>query len=394
MPVQKVIIIGGGPSGLVLAHGLQKNGIPYEVCERDESPTSRDQGLALSLHFAIPYMEKCMSPEHFRNITKACVNPADAENPTFVVVDGATGKTLIKHNNAAPYPTATNSQTNKSYRVSRKKLREFLEDGVDIQWNKRFKEYELTDDGVIVRFEDGSETTGDILVGADGARSRVCDQLCGDKVQKNVLPFVFVAVTIPVNREQYLKIYTISSTHGVVTGPTFGPEGNRAIFFSMLDIDEANDKYKILIVMTWKNSSGEHSLPEDQASRVKLIKEIGALYCDPFKSILLDLKGDEVIWTTTILEKWPSQWDNHGKVTLVGDSAHSMSMARGEACNFALKDAAELCDYLVAVNSGKLTAAQALSDYEETMIKRSVPAVQASSDAIYSRHTPKSTPQN
>ncbi|KAG2182617.1 hypothetical protein INT44_005596 [Umbelopsis vinacea] len=378
MAVKKVIIIGGGPSGLVLAHGLQKNGIPYEVYERDESPTSRDQGLALSLHFAIPYMEKCMSPEHYKNITRACVNPSDADNPTFVVVDGASGKILIKHNNAAPYPTASSTETNKSYRVSRRKLRNFLEDGVEIQWNKRFKEYELTDDGVLVRFEDGSETKGDILVGADGARSRVCDQLCGDKIQKNVLPFVFVAVTIPVNRERYQQIYNISSTHGVVTGPTFGPEGNRAIFFSMLDIDEANDKYEILIVMTWKNSSGEHGLPEDQASRVKLLKEIGALYCDPFKSIILDLKGDEVIWTTTILEKIPSPWNNNGKVTLIGDSAHSMSMARGEE----------------AVNSGKITAIQALGDYEETMIKRSVTAVKASHDAIYDRHTPKSSAQN
>ncbi|KAG2173642.1 hypothetical protein INT43_005060 [Umbelopsis isabellina] len=124
--------------------------------------------------------------------------------------------------NAAP-----NTKTTKSYRVSRRRLRDFLEDGVEIHWNKRFKEYELTGDGVIVRCEDGSETKGDILVGADGARSQVCDQLCGDKVKKNVLPFVFVAVTIPVNLEQYQQVHDISSTHGVVTGPTFGPEGNR-----------------------------------------------------------------------------------------------------------------------------------------------------------------------
>ncbi|CAM0140897.1 hypothetical protein VKS41_008878 [Umbelopsis sp. WA50703] len=371
MAVQKVIIIGGGPAGLLLAHGLQKNDISYEVYERDESPTSRDQGLALSLHFALPYMEKCMSPEHYKNIARASVNPYDADNVTFTVVDGASGEALLKLNGAAPYAAAPNTKTTKSYR-----------------------EYELTDDGVIVRFEDGSVAKGDILVGADGARSRVCDQLCGDKVQKNVLPFVFVAVTIPVNRKQYQQVHDVSSTHGVATGPTFGPEGNRAMFFSMLDIDEANDKYKILIVMTWKNSSGEHDLPEDQASRVKLIKDIGALYCDPFKSIILGIKGDEAIWTTKILEKTPSPWKNYDKVTLIGDSAHSMSMARGEACNHALRDAAELCEYLVAVNSGKLTAVQALSDYEKDMIKRGVSAVKASRDAIFSRHTPRSSIQN
>ncbi|KAJ2963700.1 hypothetical protein NQZ79_g1295 [Umbelopsis isabellina] len=382
MAIQKVIIIGGGPAGLVLAHGLQKNGIPYEVYERDESPTSRDQGLAISLHWALPYIEKCMSPEHYKNIARASVNPNDADNVTFVVVDGASGKTLVRIN-GAPH-----SKASKSYRVSRKKLRDFLEDGVEINWNKRFKEYELTDDGVIVRFEDGSIARGDILVGADGARSRVCDQLCGDKIEKVVLPFVFVAVTIPVNRKQYQQVHDISATHGVVTGPSFGPEGNRSVFFSMLDIDEANDKYKILIVMTWKNSSGENDLPEDQASRVKLIKEIGALYCDPFKSIILGMKGDEAIWTTKIIEKMPSPWNGYGKVTLIGDSAHSMSMARGEGGNHAIRDAAELCEYLVDANSGKLTAAQALSDYEKDMIKRGASAVVASRDAIFNRHTP------
>ncbi|KAG2173644.1 hypothetical protein INT43_005062 [Umbelopsis isabellina] len=100
------------------------------------------------------------------------------------------------------------------------------------------------------------------------------------------------------------------------------------------------------------------------------------------------MNGDEVIWTTTNLEKTPSPWNNYGKVILIGDSAHSMSMARGEASNHAIRDAAELCEYLMAVNSGKLTAVQALSDYEKAMIKRGASAAKASRDAIFSRHAP------
>ena len=47
----KVLIIGGGLGGLACAQGLRKHGIPYEIFERDESPNSRTQGWALSLHW-------------------------------------------------------------------------------------------------------------------------------------------------------------------------------------------------------------------------------------------------------------------------------------------------------------------------------------------------------
>lgn len=47
----KVLIIGGGLGGLACAQGLRKHSIPYEIFERDESPNSRTQGWALSLHW-------------------------------------------------------------------------------------------------------------------------------------------------------------------------------------------------------------------------------------------------------------------------------------------------------------------------------------------------------
>ena len=46
----KVLIIGAGPGGLVLAHALRKNRIPYEIFERDIADHVRPQGWAVALH--------------------------------------------------------------------------------------------------------------------------------------------------------------------------------------------------------------------------------------------------------------------------------------------------------------------------------------------------------
>ena len=49
-PESPVLIIGAGLSGLVLAHGLKRQSIPFKIYERDSSPTSRSQGYRIRLN--------------------------------------------------------------------------------------------------------------------------------------------------------------------------------------------------------------------------------------------------------------------------------------------------------------------------------------------------------
>lgn len=48
MPAFKAIIIGGGPSGLAMAHCLSLAGVDYVLCEQRESIVDRE-GAALSI---------------------------------------------------------------------------------------------------------------------------------------------------------------------------------------------------------------------------------------------------------------------------------------------------------------------------------------------------------
>ena len=50
-PKPKVLIIGSGLGGMALAQSLRKQGVPFQLFERDEEPHARFQGWAISLHW-------------------------------------------------------------------------------------------------------------------------------------------------------------------------------------------------------------------------------------------------------------------------------------------------------------------------------------------------------
>ena len=45
----KVLIVGAGPAGLLLAQILRRYGVPFELFERDEGLGDRAQGWAVAL---------------------------------------------------------------------------------------------------------------------------------------------------------------------------------------------------------------------------------------------------------------------------------------------------------------------------------------------------------
>lgn len=108
--------------------------------------------------------------------------------------------------------------------------------------------------------------------------------------------------------------------------------------------------------------------PKTQDERMALMKEIAHGWCEPFRSFVLDVP-EETCVKVVRLEDWvPGTegrvWDNRdGRVTLVGDAAHAMTMCmflslnlsscglcnvlimeivRGEAANHGIKDVAHL----------------------------------------------------
>lgn len=55
-----VLIVGAGLGGLALAQCLRKQGISYEIFERDVNDDSRPQGWSIGLHTYVLLLKKCL----------------------------------------------------------------------------------------------------------------------------------------------------------------------------------------------------------------------------------------------------------------------------------------------------------------------------------------------
>lgn len=78
--------------------------------------------------------------------------------------------------------------------MSRKKLRTLFLNGIDVAWEKNLQDITYDSDGVDVtaHFADGSSYHGDVLIGADGPRSKVREILLGvEKGQTTPLDVIY-----------------------------------------------------------------------------------------------------------------------------------------------------------------------------------------------------------
>ena len=88
-------------------------------------------------------------------------------------IQSGTGKHLGEVPNGGALPDGTVSQTLKRADLYRALRDEAVRRGVRIEYGKRLVDAEVTPDGgVVARFEDGTGAEGDLLIGADGIRSR------------------------------------------------------------------------------------------------------------------------------------------------------------------------------------------------------------------------------
>ena len=384
-----VMIIGAGTGGLCLAHGLKRAGIRVTVYERD--PTRKDglQGYRVGISPAGSYaLKECLSPELYDLFVATCARPPRYFNMLTEQMSEVLSMDRFSGNDPV--------DSEKS--VSRMTLRQVLLTGLEdiVVFDKKFSHYEHYSDGrVIVSFEDGTQAICDVLVGADGAGSRLRKQRL-PHAQMEETGILSIGGKLPITEESRALI-----SNKVFNGISLvmAPKGYGAIIHVMefkwdrsgLKTNVGGNDAELISQwpgMLYDNTSdyimwgvwgARQNLPADPTTlsveqQLDLAREMTKNW-HPNMRRLIDLTDPSTVFPVNIRTSVPLEPWETSNVTLLGDAVHTMTPGRGVGANTALRDAALLSKRLIEVDSGRKPLVEALHEYEVEMLAYSKDAV-------------------
>jgi 2-polyprenyl-6-methoxyphenol hydroxylase-like FAD-dependent oxidoreductase len=368
----KVLVIGGGSCGLVLAQGLRKSSIPYVLYEKDSKyeyqERPRDWGLLL--HWGQEYTHKCLPEDLWDRRKELYVDPFNdySSHSAGLVWDGKSGQDIKKL-------TAVTG----AVRVSRRKMRRLLSEELNIEYSKRLQKIETKEGVVTAYFEDGTSAIGSVLIGCDGGHSKVREYVVGIDAAKG-----FDTGYTMINTWKTLPAKTaldIRQKHPIISQAQH-PDGYPVLLIAILDMPSERtppDQIKFQIYAGWRGNPRKSDLDTNDKA-INFFKSIFKHYAEPFYSVGEALSENDII---PIDDGWnfkPNgtfEWNNHdGMVTIAGDAAHSMLPHRGQGLNYAIMDAAGLMDALTQVMRGEKSLKEAIKTYEDEMRPRATAEVE------------------
>ncbi|KAE8354269.1 FAD/NAD(P)-binding domain-containing protein [Aspergillus coremiiformis] len=367
-----VLIVGAGISGLVLAQHLTRLNVPFQIFERDATVDTRDGGWGLTLHKALPALRQLLPADLLARLPETYVNHATTTHSDpgrFPFFDLKSGQALYH------IPAA------ERIRVSRRRLRQLLTHGIDIQWNKSLQRIESTADTVTVHFDDHSSCTGHLLLSCDGAHSPTRHILYPDAAL-NVLPIHLLGATTDYTTEELHGAQEIDPSifHGA------HPDSNTYLFFSFLETPHLPTKpYHCQLILSWSESTNL-TIPPSNTARLALMKSLTDNWAQPFRALIQQLPEQTEVRSIRVAD-WifsPDQVREHPRVVLLGDAAHTMTMFRGEGANHAIMDVQDLVSRVDF--QGRTWTVAALRDYEREIFTRAVTAVVNSRQACLDAH--------
>ncbi|MFC9325693.1 FAD-dependent oxidoreductase [Kitasatospora sp. NPDC057015] len=343
-PNTPVTIVGAGLGGLTLARVLHVHGIPVTVYESDPSAESRTQGGQLDIHEddGQRALADAGLTEEFRAIIHEGAEAVRVLDPDGAVLldapdDGAAGRPEVLRGDL------------------RRILLESLPDGT-VQWGHKVTGVRSVGDGRHeLAFADGSTVTSGLLVGADGAWSRIRPLL--SDAQPRYVGTTFV--------ETYL--YDVDTRHpgtaeAVGAGAMYALTPGKGIVAHR----EAGG---ILHTYVELNRSAEWiadiDFTDPAAARARVAAEFDG-WAPHLTALITD---GETAPVARMIHTLPDghRWERVPGVTLLGDAAHLMPPS-GDGANLAMFDGAEL-GKAIAAHPDDVEAA--LTAYEEALFPRS-----------------------
>jgi 2-polyprenyl-6-methoxyphenol hydroxylase-like FAD-dependent oxidoreductase len=328
----KALIIGGGITGPVAALALRKAGIEAEIFEAYEHSADNVGGWLMIAPNGINALGVIGAAERVRAIGRP--------NLRMVMADG-TGKRFGAFDELDPH--------NPSQLLVRSELFQVLIDqaaaqDIEIQYGKRLVDATETAEGVTAHFADGTTATGDLLIGADGVRSRVRTLIDPNAPGPRYTGLLGFGGSAPggLTDAKPDEFYFAQGKRGFF-GYALTPEGETGWFTN---------------VPTREPLTGEQARKTSQAEWLRRMREI---YGDdyPAHDVLAKADPDSVL-VLGAMQIMPSvpRWHSD-RMVLVGDAVHAPSNSTGQGASLSIESAVELARCL-----RDLPLPQALDAYE------------------------------
>jgi len=358
---RKVAIVGGGPGGLTLARLLQMKGADVTVYERDLDRTARVQGSPLDLHenSGLAAIRKSGLLEVFKNNYMPGADRTTVTDPQAQVVFSDHGIEKTEDFGTEYFRPE----------IDRGTLRNILLDALQpgtVIWNSHFLAMEPQGEGWLMHFKDRPEIYADLVIGADGARSKIRPYITGTQA-------LYSGITMLEG-----NIYEAEKQVPEITGLL---RGGKLMAFG-------NGKN----ILMGQKADGEIGFYASFKTGENRITEIGLDFSDHLQ-VLEWFKNEYTGWSeiwyplfeNTSLSFIPrpiyympldQNWEALPNATIIGDAAHVMPPFAGEGVNMAMLDALELSENLTS--DSHLSIRDAIASYEETMRKRASAATKES----------------
>ncbi|KAG0239283.1 hypothetical protein B0O80DRAFT_489465 [Mortierella sp. GBAus27b] len=362
-PPPKVLIVGAGLGALFLAIVLEKANIPYHIYER--AATVKPLGALLVLNASIaPAFDQLGLLEDLRKISYP-MTEVEIRNENLELMGSI---------------DYTSSETDAGYPAfvfHRPDLYNVLLSRVPVEkisFNKPIAGILQDEHGVTIHTTDGETFQGDILVGADGVRSTVRQQLYKTMVeQKEKIPesdaneklkveyISAVGTTQVLDPERFPILKDKRGHYSVVVGNSSNQNvwvyctlpNNRISFMVFEQLKDASSK----------NTDALQKMRLDPTWRENFINQISPFTC--LKGNPDNDNGQSMITIGDILQETPKNqlslvlieeklfktW-YHGRTVLIGDAAHKMHPSSGQGCVNAMQDAIVLGNVLYEISDG------------------------------------------